>query len=48
MRQIIIKYVGDCHKCGTTLPVGSQAIYEKRVGIFCLTCGPTDPEEVRE
>jgi len=47
MRQITVKYSGDCQKCGNTLPVGESAIYERRVGIFCVGCAPTDPEEIR-
>ncbi len=47
MRPIIVKYQADCRKCGTTLPVGDNAIYERRVGIFCPSCAPTDPEEIR-
>jgi len=48
MRQLTNKYEGECRKCGTSLPVGSEVIYEKRVGIFCPTCAPTDTEEIRE
>ena len=47
MRKITVRFIGDCRKCGATLPVGSPAIYEKRVGIFCPACAPTDPEEIR-
>ena len=48
MRQITVKYQGDCRKCGKPLEVGESAIYERRVGLFCLTCKPTDTEEIRE
>lgn len=48
MREITLRYVGECRKCGATVPVGEQAIYERRVGIFCLSCGPTEAEEIRE
>ena len=48
MRQITVKYAGDCRKCGESLDVGAAAIYERRVGIFCVPCGPTDTEEIRE
>jgi len=48
MRQLTNRYEGECRKCGTSLPVGTEVIYEKRVGIFCLTCAPTDTEEIRE
>ena len=47
MHQITVKYGGDCRKCGASLEVGGQAIHEKRVGLFCLPCAPTDPEEIR-
>ena len=47
MRAIVVKYSGDCVKCGETLEVGTQAVYERRVGIFCPGCAPTDPEEIR-
>lgn len=48
MRTIITKYEGACLKCGTTIPEGAQAVYEKRVGVFCpVGCAPTDPEEIR-
>ena len=48
MRTITVKYSGDCRKCGATLPVGAQAVYEKRVGIFCPECAPTDSEDIRQ
>lgn len=48
MRQITLKYANDCRKCGNFLSIGEQAIYEKRVGIFCLNCAPSDSEEIRE
>jgi len=47
MRQLTVKYAGECRKCGKTLKIGQQAIYERRVGLFCLECEPTDPEEIR-
>ena len=47
MRQITIKYQGECRKCGATLAVGATAIYERRVGIFCPECEPADTEEIR-
>lgn len=47
MRQIIVKYQGECRKCSTTLEVGSSAIYERHIGIFCPDCEPTDIEEIR-
>jgi hypothetical protein len=47
MREITLKYSGECRKCGATLPTGGRAIYERHVGVFCLECGPTDPEDIR-
>lgn len=47
MRPITVKYSGECRKCGTTLEVGSQAIYERHIGIFCPLCTPTDTEDIR-
>ena len=47
MRQITVKYTGECRKCGNTLIVGSQAMYEKTTGIFCVGCEPTDTEDIR-
>jgi len=47
MRPIIIQYAGTCVACGAALAVGAPAVYERRVGCFCPTCAPTDPEEIR-
>ena len=47
MREITLKYSGDCRACGATLPEGASAVYERRVGVFCPECAPTDPEEIR-
>lgn len=47
MRPLVLKYPGECRKCGAALAAGETAIYEKRVGIFCRPCAPTDPEEIR-
>lgn len=47
MRQITVKYSGQCAKCGNALEVGQSAIYEKTTGIFCVGCEPTDVEEIR-
>jgi len=47
MRSIIVKYQGECRKCGATLAIGESAIYERHIGIFCPTCAPTDTEEIR-
>jgi len=48
MRQITVKYQGSCIKCGKSLEVGTQAMYEKNMGIFCVGCEPTEPEEIRK
>lgn len=48
MRPITVKYEGDCQKCGVRLVEGERAVYERRVGIFCPDCAPTDPEEIRK
>ena len=48
MRQIAVKYDGECKKCGASLEVGQSAMYEKSMGIFCPGCEPTDSEDIRE
>jgi len=47
MRLITVKYQGECRKCGATLTIGEQAIYERHVGLFCPECEPKDTEEIR-
>jgi len=47
MKEIIIKYAGNCKKCNAFLDVGQPAMYEKSMGIFCKGCEPTDIEEIR-
>jgi uncharacterized Zn finger protein (UPF0148 family) len=47
MRTLTLQYAGACRKCGDTLPVGSTASYERRIGVFCPGCTPTDTEELR-
>lgn len=47
MRQLTVKYDGECKRCGKPLEVGQQAMYEKSMGIFCVGCEPTDTEEIR-
>lgn len=47
MRELVNKYAGECRKCATPLPIGSTVIYEKRVGIYCPPCAPTEVEEIR-
>lgn len=48
MRQIIVKYDGECRKCGNQLAVDQGAMYEKSMGIFCVGCEPKDTEEIRQ
>lgn len=47
MRQIEIKYTGNCKRCDALLEIGKQAMYEKSMGVFCLGCEPKDTEEIR-
>jgi len=47
MRQLIVKYDGQCANCGASLAIGDQAMYEKSMGIFCVGCEPKDIEEIR-
>ncbi len=47
MRKIIVKYQGECKKCGQSLEIGQPAMYEKSMGIFCIGCEPKDTEEIR-
>jgi len=47
MRQITIKYQGECKRCGTSLEVDQQAMYEKSMGCFCIGHEPKDTEEIR-
>ena len=48
MRVINLKYAGNCRKCDSLLTEGAQAAYERRIGVFCPSCQPTDPEEIRQ
>lgn len=45
MREITVKYDGDCRACGQSIEAGDQAIHEKRVGLFCLGCEPAEGSE---
>ena len=47
MGHIILKYQGECRKCGAVLPEGANAIYKRQAGIFCPTCEPKGSEEIR-
>ena len=48
MRELIVKYEGNCKKCGNVLEIGIPAMYEKSMGIFCIGCEPKEVEEIRE
>src|SRR4030042_6641185 len=47
MRQLTVKYDGECSKCGAALTIGQAAMYEKTTGIFCLSCEPKTVDEIR-
>jgi len=47
MRQLTVKYEGECARCGMVLEVGVLAMYEKTTGIFCVGCEPTETEDIR-
>lgn len=47
MRKLIVKYEGECARCGDPLRVGSDAMYEKTTGIFCVGCEPVEVEDIR-
>ena len=47
MRELTVKYDGQCKKCGQSLQVGQSAMYEKSMGIFCIGCEPKEVEEIR-
>ncbi len=47
MRQLTVKYNGDCAKCGAVLEIGQSAMYEKSMGIFCVGCEPITVDEIR-
>lgn len=47
MRQIEVKYVGTCKRCDVSLKIGTQAMYERSTGIFCLGHEPINIEEIR-
>ena len=47
MRQIALKYDGECRRCGASLEVGQAAMYEKSMGIFCPGHEPTETEDIR-
>lgn len=47
MRQITVRYKGECKRCGAVLEVGTNAMYEKSMGCFCPGHEPKDVEEIR-
>ena len=47
MRQLTVKYAGECAKCSAPLEIGSLAMYEKTTGIFCVGCEPKTVDEIR-
>lgn len=47
MKEITIKYQGECKRCGNVLDVGNPAMYEKSMGVFCKGHEPKDVEEIR-
>ena len=47
MRQITVKYQGECKRCGAVLDVGTDAMYENSMGCFCVGHEPKDVEEIR-
>ena len=47
MRQLTVKYDGECSKCAAMLEIGQPAMYEKTTGIFCLGCEPITVDEIR-
>jgi hypothetical protein len=48
MRQLTVKYEGQCTACGNDLNIGDSAMYERKTGIFCIGCEPVDPEDIRK
>lgn len=47
MRQVQVRYEGECKKCGAVLEVGTPAMYEKSMGCFCIGCEPKEVEDIR-
>ncbi len=47
MKEITVKYQGECKKCGQSLDIDQPAMYEKSMGIFCIGCEPKEVEEIR-
>ena len=47
MRELTVRWETECKRCGAALEVGTQAMYEKSMGLFCLGHEPKDVEEIR-
>lgn len=47
MKTITAKFNSSCDRCGAELLRGETIAYEKRTGVFCVGCAPTDSEEIR-
>jgi len=47
MRELTVKWATECKRCGASLEVDSQAMYEKSMGLFCIGHEPKDVEEIR-
>jgi hypothetical protein len=47
MRQIIVRYDGQCARCNADLLQGAIAMYERSTGMFCVGCEPTSTEDIR-
>jgi hypothetical protein len=47
MRELTVKWATECKKCGASLDVGVQAMYEKSMGLFCVGHEPKGVEEIR-
>lgn len=47
MRQLTLKYGGECKRCGEYLAEGETAMYEKSMGIFCIGHEPVETEDIR-
>lgn len=47
MRELTVNWATECKRCGAPLDVGTQAMYEKSMGLFCIGHEPKDIEEIR-
>jgi len=48
MRELTVKWETECKRCSAALEVGSKAMYEKSMGLFCVGHEPTEVEEIRK